>query len=140
MAKLRHIALTSSDPGKAAEFFKQAFDMEEVRRDPNGQVFLSDGYFNMAILNYKTNDDADVGAHGPNFNGIHHIGFFVENLEEQAEKLGKAGGDRLTPSAAPGTGGLFGHGDMGPSNAEVKFGGPDGVIIDMSESGWLTSA
>ena len=140
MAKIRHIALTTKDPNKVAAFYKEAFDMEEIRRSDNGAVFLTDGYINLAILNHKTNDDADVGSHGSNFNGIHHIGFFVENLEEQAEKLDKAGGDRLTPTVAAGTGGLFGHGDMGPSNAEVKFGGPDGVIIDMSESGWLTSA
>jgi hypothetical protein len=38
----------------------------------------------------------------------------------------------------PGTGGLFGSGKA-LSNAEVKFSGPDGVIIDMSESGWQTS-
>ena len=139
MGKLRHIAMTSSDPGKAADFYKEVFGMEELRRDPKGQVFLSDGVINMAILVHKTDDDPDVGAHGPNFNGIHHFGFYVEDIEEYAEKLEKAGGKRLTPTATPGTGGLFdnktGMGP-GPSNAEVKFSGPDGVIIDMSESGW----
>ncbi len=138
MPKIKHLALTTSDPSKAAEFYKKAFDLQEIRRDEKGQVFLSDGEFNMAILNFKTNDDDDVGAHGPNFSGIHHIGFYVEDIEAQAEKLKQAGGEQLTPTVAPGTGGLFGSG-MGHSNAEVKFSGPDGVIIDMSESGWQTS-
>ena len=138
MAKIKHLALTTSDPSKAAEFYKKAFDLQEIRRDEKGQVFLSDGEFNMAILNFKTNDDDDVGAHGPTFSGIHHIGFYVEDIEAQAEKLKQAGGEQLTPTVTPGTGGLFGSG-MGQSNAEVKFRGPDGVIIDMSESGWQTS-
>ena len=138
MPKIKHLALTTSDPSKAAEFYKKAFDLQEIRRDEKGQVFLSDGEFNMAILNFKTNDDDDVGAHGPNFSGIHHIGFYVEDVEAQAEKLKQAGGEQLTPTVTPGTGGLFGSG-MGHSNAEVKFSGPDGVIIDMSESGWQTS-
>ena len=138
MVKIKHLALTTSDPSKAAEFYKKAFDLQEIRRDKSGQVFLSDGEFNMAILNFKTNDDADVGAHGPNFSGIHHIGFYVEDVEAQAKKLKEAGGEQLTPTVTPGTGGLFSSGQQ-YSNAEVKFSGPDGVIIDMSESGWQTS-
>ena len=138
MVKIKHLALTTSDPSKAAEFYKKAFDLQEIRRDDKGQVFLSDGEFNMAILNFKTDEDADVGAHGPNFGGIHHIGFYVEDVEAQAEKLKQAGGEQLTPTVTPGTGGLFGSGRE-YSNAEVKFRGPDGVIIDMSESGWQTS-
>jgi catechol 2,3-dioxygenase-like lactoylglutathione lyase family enzyme len=139
MVKIKHIALTTSDPGKAATFYKEALDLEEIRRDDKGNVFLSDGEFNMAILKFKTDDDADVGAHGPNFSGIHHIGFYVENLPEQVEKMENAGGKRLTRVADAGTGGLFGAG-ADYANAEVKFSGPDGVIIDVSGSGWATSA
>ena len=54
MAKIRHIALTTANPSKVAEFYKEAFDMEEVRRSDNGAVFLSDVYINLAIQNYKT--------------------------------------------------------------------------------------
>ena len=139
MAKIKHIALSTSDPAKAAAFYKEALDLEEIRHDDRGNVFLSDGEFNMAILNFKTNDDSDVGAHGPNFGGIHHFGFYVENLPEQVDKMEKAGGKRLTRVADPGTGGLFGMG-LDYANAEVKFAGPDGVIIDVSGSGWATSA
>ena len=138
MPKIKHIAMTTSDPGKAAAFYKEVFDMQELRRDDSGQVFLTDGYLNLAILKFKTNDDADVGAHGPNFGGIHHLGFYVDDVDTLADKLEQAGGKRLSQTVAPGTGGLFGMGS-GPSNAEVKFSGPDGVIIDMSVSGWQTS-
>ena len=139
MGKLRHIALATAPPGQVAECSKAVFGMDEIRRDPKGQVFLSDGVINMAILNFKTDDDPDVGAQGPNFSGIHHFGFYVDDVETYAEKVEEAGGERLTRTATPGTGGLFGADTsmgQGASNAEVKFRGPDGVIIDMSESGW----
>src|SRR5712691_10656348 len=60
MAKIKHIALTTHDPDKAAAFYKEAFGLEEIRRSPNGAVFLTDGYINLAILNWKTEQDADV--------------------------------------------------------------------------------
>ena len=138
MAKIKHIALTSANPGELAEFYKEVFGMEEIRRSEDGQVFLTDGDINMAILNFKTPEDDDPGPNGGNYSGIHHIGFLVDDLDEAAERLDKAGGSRLTRSATPGTGGLFGYGP-GPSNAEVKFSGPDGVVVDMSVSGWETS-
>ena len=44
MARIRHIAIASDDPGSAAEFFKNAFGLTEVRRDPKGSaVGLTDG-------------------------------------------------------------------------------------------------
>lgn len=66
MAKIRHIALTTENPGQVAEFYKEAFEMEIIRRSDNGSVFLSDGYINLAVLNWKSEKDADVGPNGPN--------------------------------------------------------------------------
>ena len=60
MTKIKHIALTTENPGEVAEFYKNAFDMEEIRRSDNSAVFLSDGYIKLAILNWKTEKDADV--------------------------------------------------------------------------------
>ncbi|MBM3226613.1 MAG: VOC family protein, partial [Candidatus Tectomicrobia bacterium] len=96
MPKIKHIALTTQNPDKVAAFYKEAFDMQEVRRSPNGAVFLTDGYINLAILNWKTAKDADVGVNGPNFSGIHHFGFEVDTLEETAEKLEKVQAQRLS--------------------------------------------
>ena len=39
--------------------------LKEIRRSPNGAVFLTDGHINVAVLNLKDNKSADVGAHGP---------------------------------------------------------------------------
>jgi catechol 2,3-dioxygenase-like lactoylglutathione lyase family enzyme len=124
--------MTTKDPAKVAAFYKEAFGMQEIRRNPRGAVFLTDGYINLAILNWKTEKDADVGANGPNYSGIHHIGFEVENLDEAAQRLARADGKELTAKEdldmemAPGT-----H-----RNFEMKWAGPDGVVIDISHTGW----
>src|SRR2546427_8712937 len=99
MAKIRHIALTTGNPDKTAAFYKEAFGLEEIRRAPNGAVFLTDGYINLAILNWKTEKSADVGANGPNYSGIHHFGFEVEDLDEAASNLERAQGKRLEEKA-----------------------------------------
>ncbi len=131
MARIKHIALTTKDPAKVAEFYKAAFGLQEVRRAPSGAVFLTDGYINLAILNWKTAEDADVGANGPNYNGIHHFGFEVDDLDEACQKLEAAQCTRLTR----------GHDAAmvpGRRNVEVKWSGPDEVVIDLSETGWDT--
>src|ERR1700681_181847 len=96
MARIRHIALTTKEPAKVAEFYKSAFGLKELRRSPNGAVFLSDGHINLAILNWKNNQSADVGAHGENFSGIHHFGFEVDDLDEASKQLELANGRSLS--------------------------------------------
>lgn len=132
MARIKHIALTTKDPEKVAAFYKEAFGLQEIRRSANGAVFLTDGYINMAILNFKTEKDAGVGAHGPNFGGIHHVGFQADDLDDACEKLERVHARRLTQkegldmTMAPGI-----H-----RNFETKWEGPDGVVLDISHTGW----
>lgn len=135
MAKIRHIALTTENPSQVAEFYKQAFDMQEIRRSENGAVFLSDGYINLAILNWKTEKDADVGPNGANYNGIHHIGFQVDDLDTACEKLEKVKGTQL--NSREGLDQAMAAG--GPRNFEMKWAGPDEVVLDISHTGWATS-
>src|SRR3974390_1673594 len=95
MPRIKHIALTTKDPGKTAAFYKEAFGLQEIRRAPNGAVFLTDGYMSLAILNWKTEKSADVGANGPNYSVIHLFGFEVEDLDEAATRLEHAQGEQL---------------------------------------------
>ena len=104
MPKLRHIAIAAEDPEAMAEFYKKAFDFEEVGR-PNGVladgVFLSDGTLNMAILKFKT----DQLGKGMDYRGIHHFGVLVEDVDEFSKKLeglGAAALHRPGPGRAPG--------------------------------------
>jgi lactoylglutathione lyase len=132
MPRIKHIAMTTKDPARVASFYKEAFGMKEIRRSSRGAVFLTDGYINLAILNYKTEKDADVGAHGANFDGIHHIGFEVEDLDQASDRIEKANGVQLTQKDD-----LDMQMDMGGHrNFEMKWSGPDGVVIDISHTGW----
>ena len=132
MPRIKHIAITTKNPPAVAAFYKQAFGLKELRRSPNGAVFLSDGHINLAILNWKTEKSADVGAHGANFSGIHHFGFEVDDLDEACHKLEEAHAQRLT--AEDGVDATMAGG--GHANFEMKWAGPDGVVIDISHTGW----
>src|SRR6266481_2417417 len=124
MSRIKHIALTTKEPGKVAAFYKEAFGLQEIRRAPNGAVFLTDGYINLAILNWKTEKSADVGANGPNYSGIHHFGFEVEDLEKAAARLEQAHGERLEEKA----GREMGMAAGGHRNFEMKGAGPGGGV------------
>ena len=132
MARIRHIALATKNPSQTAEFYNQAFGLKELRRSRNGAVFLTDGYIHLAVLNHKDERSPDMGAHGPNFSGIHHFGFEVDDLDEACQKLENAKAQRLTAKD---------HVDAtmaagGQANFEMKWSGPDGVVIDISHTGW----
>ncbi len=135
MPKIKHIALSTQDVEKTARFYIEVFGMKEMGKidDPGTTgCFLSDGDINLAILNFK-NDQAAGVERGKGFSGIHHIGFQVESLEAIAERLATAGAPRRDDvNQALGVGGRQAHG-----NVEVKYGGPDGVMLDVSETGWV---
>ena len=133
MAKIKHIALTTHDLETVASFYKNVFGMAEVGRGGSTHIYLSDGDLNLTIRACKKSDDPDVGEQGEDFSGIHHIGFQVESLEAIAERLATAGAPRRDDvNQALGVGGRQAHG-----NVEVKYGGPDGVMLDVSETGWV---
>ena len=53
-------------------------------------MLLSDGYINLTITKWKTDQDLDVGPNGPNYSGIDHTGFQVDDLDPTSQKLGAA--------------------------------------------------
>ena len=136
MAKIKHIAISTQDPEATARFYIDVFGLEEVGKvDAPGAVgyYLSDGDLNLAILNFKS--DAVAGAErGKDYVGIHHFGFQVESLEEISDRLKAAGSaPRDDVNRALGVGQGPRHG----GNVEVKYSGPDGVMVDVSETGWV---
>jgi len=135
MTKIKHLALSTQDVEQTARFYIDVFGMKEVGKidDPGTRgYFLSDGDINLAILNFK-NDTAAGAERGKGWSGIHHIGFQVESLDAIADKLAAAGSSRRDDvNQALGVGGRQAHG-----NVEVKYSGPDGVTVDVSETGWV---
>jgi glyoxylase I family protein len=139
MPKIKHIAISAKDVDATAKFFSEVFGMKEVGKfDGHGArgYYLSDGDLNLAILNFK--NDAVAGAErGKDWYGLHHIGFQVESLDQIHEKLAAVGSQpRDDVNAALGVG----RGQRQESNVEVKYAGPDGVMIDVSETGWSGTA
>ena len=140
MPKIKHIAMTAQDPHKVAAFYMELFGMEEVGRSGDSHVYLSDGEMNLTIRSCKAAGDADVGESGAGFEGIHHIGFVVDDVGEYSEKALKIGAKMLSPAKAVAAGATTGGGappGRDYSNAEVKISGPNGVVLDMSEAGWI---
>ena len=140
MPKIKHIAISTQDVEKTAKFYIDVFGMKEIARvnSPGATgYYLSDGDLNLAILNFK-NDQVAGAERGKGYNGIHHIGFQVESLEEIAEKLAEAGAPRRDDiNEALGVGGHAESGAKRYGNVEVKYTGPDGVTVDVSETGWI---
>ena len=136
MPKIKHIAISTQDVDKTAKFYIDVFGMKEIARvnSPGATgYYLSDGDLNLAILNFKNDQVAGV-ERGKGYNGIHHIGFQVESLEAIVEKLAEAGAPRRDDiNEALGVG----QGRRHEGNVEVKYSGPDGVILDVSETGWV---
>jgi catechol 2,3-dioxygenase-like lactoylglutathione lyase family enzyme len=136
MAKIKHIALSTQDPEKTAKFYVDVFGMKQIGRVNHPAVsgyFLSDGDINLAVLNFK--NDAVAGAErGKDYCGIHHIGFQVDSLEAIAERLATAGSARRDDvNEALGVG----NSSQRHANVEVKYSGPDGIMLDVSETGWV---
>src|SRR4051812_20476704 len=53
MPKIRHLAVICMDPEKLAKFYSEVFEMKIVGRSGRNNVFLSDGYMNLALLSQK---------------------------------------------------------------------------------------
>ena len=86
---IRHLAIASDNPAKAAEFYKANFGWTELKRfglDPDkpdeaprpSGVFLSDGTLNIAILKFAD----DQLLKGVDYTGLHHFGVVVEDVNE----------------------------------------------------------
>jgi catechol 2,3-dioxygenase-like lactoylglutathione lyase family enzyme len=136
MPKIKHIALATPDPDRTARFYADVFGLKHVGRIDSPAVrghFLSDGDLNLAVLQFK--NDAVAGVErGKDWAGIHHIGFQVESLEAVALRLAAAGSARRDDvNDALGVG----QGDRRYANVEIKYAGPDGVMLDVSETGWV---
>ena len=124
MARIKHIALSTDDPSKTADFYKNVFGLTELRREPAETgadgVWLSDGYIYFAILKHGSDDTPNLGEGASTVNGVHHIGFYVDDMDQTCAALEATGS-----SEYPGT-----------SKVNRKYKGPDGLGLDVRVRGW----
>ena len=111
---LRHIALYTPNPQRMADFYCGVFDMREVDKTDRSSIFVSDGYFNLALLYQRKEEPV----------GLNHFGFHVESNEEMQRRAQKAG---VRPGAA--------RPERIPF-AEYRIHDPEGNGIDISQKGW----
>jgi catechol 2,3-dioxygenase-like lactoylglutathione lyase family enzyme len=131
MARIRHIAIATRDLEGTKKFYIEGLGLKEVGKinTPTSEgCYLSDGHINFAILKFKYDEPAKTEG-TLRYTGIHHFGLEVEDMAEAQARIEKAG---AVHRPYPGTEEMAKRG-----NVEVKFSGPDGVTIDLSEHGWL---
>ena len=98
--RIKHIALHTEDPVATAEWYKTCFGLDELRRSPDGGaegIWLTDGYIYFAILKMGTEDAPNLGEGPSTVKGVHHIGFYVDDMEDTVEH----GGPNMAPPSAP---------------------------------------
>lgn len=129
MAKLRHIAISVPDPQKAAEFYTKTFGMKRVGETDSPLatgVYLSDGVVNVALLRYKT-DEVAGKERGKEYVGVHHFGFWVEDLKEAGSRIEANGGTFFLDLPE----------QRDTLYYEQKWRDPNGIIFDISHHGWV---
>jgi methylmalonyl-CoA/ethylmalonyl-CoA epimerase len=127
MAKLRHIAFSVPDPWRSAKFYCEALGMQVVGEANSATatgVYLSDGTISLALLRYRTDEAA--GERGKDYVGVHHVGFLVDDLAGQSRQV-EANGARLFLDVPP---------EKTTEYYEKKYRDPDGIIFDITHSGW----
>jgi methylmalonyl-CoA/ethylmalonyl-CoA epimerase len=127
MAKLRHVAMSVPDPAAAAKFYCEAFDMKIVGETDSPLatgLYVSDGTISLALLNYKADEWAGMDKDAK---CINHIGFWVDDLDEQSERIKKSGGAFFRELPL----------EKESLYYEMKFRDPNGIIFDISHNGWV---
>jgi lactoylglutathione lyase len=117
VARMRHIALLVTDPEKSAQFYETSLGFKRAGKAGRG-LYMSDGTINMALL--KVNPEKGERA------GLFHFGMWVDDLDVAESAVAGAGGSYL-----------MGREDRNPDTFyEVKFRDPDGIVFDMTPTGW----
>jgi methylmalonyl-CoA/ethylmalonyl-CoA epimerase len=127
MAKLRHIAFSVPDPWRSAKFYCDALGMKVVGEANSATatgVYLSDGTISLALLKYRTDEAA--GERGKDYVGVHHVGFWVDDLAVQSRLVEESGAKLFLDVPAAKTTEYY----------EKKYRDPDGIIFDITHSGW----
>jgi methylmalonyl-CoA/ethylmalonyl-CoA epimerase len=127
VARIKHIALATPDPERAARFYETVLGMK--RAGPTDSpiavgLYLADGYINLALLNYRSEKAA--GKLGMSYAGVHHFGFQVDDLDSYRRAVEANGGAFYLDLPI----------ERETLNYEMKFTDPDGQIFDISKNGW----
>ena len=135
MVRLRHVAIASQDPDNSVKFFTEVLGWTMAGRvdSRNAQgYYVTDGQINIALLRFKNRPAA--GMEFPaGYAGLHHLGFQCDNIEDIVGRFENSGfAPRHDVNIAQGLGK-----NPAKDNAEYKMTGPENVMVDVSERGWV---
>jgi len=121
MARINHVALKVTDLEAATKFYENVFGFRQVgtgRSRGHISRHLTDGYVDLALMVYDSEDDpeAKLVGEGP---AIHHFDIEVEGRQEFIDKIQANGGTLLSK----------------PDSGTVKFRSPDGTIAELVDVG-----
>jgi catechol-2,3-dioxygenase len=77
MATLRYVAYLADEPTKLVDFYGRFFGTEELGRTPEGDITVTDGFYNLTFFKKRP----ALGEMNMEV-GLHHIGLQVDDLEE----------------------------------------------------------
>src|SRR5271167_4436829 len=121
MARINHLALKVSDLEAATRFYENLFGFRQVstgRSRGHLSRHLTDGYVDLALMVYDSDDDEEARMVGE-APAIHHFGIEVDDRQSFIDKI-KANGGTLLSS---------------PDSGTVKFRSPDGTIAEIVDVG-----
>lgn len=126
MSKIRHIAVTTNDLARSAEFYKGAFGLDEIKRSDEA-VILTDGYIVFALLFFLAD------RYGGGRPGLHHFGFQIDDMDEVEGRMHALGGREMVEYNQ-----AYGNREGTPNNwvGEKKWMDPEGVAFDINPTGW----
>ena len=82
MAILRYVAFISESPENITEFYHRFLRTEELGRSPDGDISITDGFYNLTFFKKRL----ALGEMRME-SGLHHIGLEVDNLEDVKGKF-----------------------------------------------------
>ena len=124
MSKLRHVALIVNDPEASAVFYEKAFGMTRCGKARRG-IYLTDGVMNLALLKRESEKERI---------GVFHFGMWVDDLDQAEEAVLSNGGSYL--GGRPDGSLTTGHAEAANSFYEAKYRDPDGIVFDVTHTGW----
>jgi lactoylglutathione lyase len=117
MPRINHIALKVTDLDAATRFYENVYGFRQVHTGRSrGHIsrHLTDGYIDLALMVYDSEDDPEAKLVGPG-PAIHHFGIEVEDHEGFAETVVANGGAILSK----------------PGEVPIKYRAPDGTVAEI---------
>jgi catechol 2,3-dioxygenase-like lactoylglutathione lyase family enzyme len=82
MVRIKQMAIVCRDPQEMREYYGRWFGLEDLHRTKHGNVYLSDGYLNIALLK----QGADPTEKNQEL-GLHHFGIEIDSIAEIEKRL-----------------------------------------------------